>query len=401
MTRREEESIFRFISDPQIITDLEFLKKNSTQVLRNDLLKGYTDHSDHHSCRVVENASRLISNAVQHFNDDMLSTLYAACWLHDYGMHVENLDDSTYVKTHRVKWRKLSRKEKYDFIRDHHHRLSAEHVMRLCREGKSKEVNVGQILYPGAVASLCAMHCLDVDGDEYKKLADGQKDINIRLLSAVLRLADILDENSDRALAVQRETRELSPESLKHWWRLYYTQVNIRPEKNRTDIFFSVPRNDNRDYELILKNLQLPYIEKEFRIHEDIFDANDMHFRINDDCLIAEYPDRDEMPQVIYDALKEEATPRILDKATRYLRAVSEMSEKEETFVETIPQIDYEEVFSAIDSQIIPIVRNIPVDLNMDEKWAFYVRELNKYLSDYQVSGVDQLVTSLCFGSLT
>lgn len=93
--------------------------------------------------------------------------------------------------------------------------------------------------HPREIAAICEAHCLDAKSRRYLALMRkyDKPGMRIRLISAILRLADILDEAQHRAIVQQRESLDLNIESRMHWWRHYYTRyVEVERFESRNHI---------------------------------------------------------------------------------------------------------------------------------------------------------------------
>jgi hypothetical protein len=74
---------------------------------------------------------------------------------------------------------------------------------------------------------------LPVDSTRYQDLTKDEANVRMDLLSAFLRIADILDESSRRATREQAQTLQLDMTSQTHWWRHYYTKDVSIDKSNR------------------------------------------------------------------------------------------------------------------------------------------------------------------------
>lgn len=95
-----------------------------------------TDHSVDHSDRVVGYVNQLFSEASERLHPEEAFILYAACFLHDVGLHTDN-PPWTEAPAHEVgspeEWNDM-RKARASVVRTYHHRISAELVMWTARE---------------------------------------------------------------------------------------------------------------------------------------------------------------------------------------------------------------------------------------------------------------------------
>jgi hypothetical protein len=152
--------------------------------------------------------------------------------------------------------------------------------------------------FPGEIAEVSESHAEDTDSDRYKALVgtpSGSR--RLRLISALLRLGDILDEAQHRALRSKAETLNLNGESVMHWWRHYYTRevVPDRPN-NLITVFFEFPDGHEREYESVIPELQMPWVRREFDRHREVFAANGLAWTVNSAVRRGAFSTLDQMP---------------------------------------------------------------------------------------------------------
>lgn len=152
--------------------------------------------------------------------------------------------------------------------------------------------------HPGDIAAVAESHVVDTESARYKMLVgtpSGSR--RLRLLSALLRIGDILDEAQHRALRSKAETLQLNDESLVHWWRHYYTcEVVSDPTNNLITIFFEFPQDQEREYESIIPELQMPWVRREFDRHRRVFAANRLTWTVTSTVRHAAFSTLDAMP---------------------------------------------------------------------------------------------------------
>src|SRR5207245_1722901 len=122
---------------------------------------------------------------------------------------------------------------------------------------------------PGYVACLCHAHGVEAPSSLYDQLTQDGPGIRMKLLGALLRMADILDESRRRATREKARTLELDLIAQTHWWRHYYTEdVAFDQTKRTITLFFDFPPARRDGYARIVPELQAPFIEQELRRHE-------------------------------------------------------------------------------------------------------------------------------------
>jgi hypothetical protein len=155
--------------------------------------------------------------------------------------------------------------------------------------------------FPGEIAAVAESHLVDTSSARYATLVGTPAgSLRLRLLSGLLRLADILDEAQHRALRAQAETLLLNDESPMHWWRHYYTrEVVLDPANSLATICFEFPRDLQREYEKVVPELQVPWVRREFDRHREVFAANGLAWAVNSTVRQKAFSTLDVMPSSV------------------------------------------------------------------------------------------------------
>jgi len=238
-----------------------------TPVLSNRLHTSFTDHSVEHSDRVAILAQDLAAPLAKarKLKSKEAFVLYAACYLHDVGMQNGKAGLSgrlaKALKARGQDWSKLRNEERLRLIRENHHEISADMVIQsldLPSDSSPIGVSLSDADEPQFIASLCEAHCIDTNSEKYCQLTRFAElpTMRLRLLSSLLRLADILDEYRERAPVSQRQTLDLDLEARVHWIRNDYVhEVVIEKDVNRVTIYFRFPAGCEEEYSRILPPL--------------------------------------------------------------------------------------------------------------------------------------------------
>ncbi len=227
-----EAPTFRHLKDENGRAFLVSLRNAVEPILSNNLLPHFTDHSVGHSDRLVELADNLtkpLAYGDKRLTDNELVVLYSACYLHDIGMQYERAGDTTVIRKLNLPqpWSDLQEDSRRELLRKHHHEISAELVYGSVRTAyPSIGLQLTDQCEPGCIASLCEAHAMGAATDRYRELTQDGPGIRMELLSALLRLADILDEGRRRAPREKAATLALGSEAQMHWWRNYYTKTD-------------------------------------------------------------------------------------------------------------------------------------------------------------------------------
>lgn len=191
---------------------LTVLRERTAPILANNLLPHFTDHSVAHSDSVARLVDDLIESGTTTLTDQELVILYSACYLHDIGMQFERAGETEVISSLNLlpAWDRQSISNKRDLLRAHHHRISAELVRKSVNSATPPiGIQLKSAYSPSYIACLCHAHCIPTDTSEYAELfPDGP--VRLGLLSAILRLADILDESRRRATREKARTLELN-----------------------------------------------------------------------------------------------------------------------------------------------------------------------------------------------
>ncbi len=310
MTVSMSEPSFKFCG-PDRAARLRTLRDKIAPILANRVHRHFTDHSVSHSDRVVQLVETL-SDALpedKRLREDEAFILYAACYTHDVGMHNERAGEhgrlATALAESGTAWSELSDERRLDLIRQRHHEVSADMIIasrRFDRTGYTLPP-IGLALddsdYAGEIAAVAESHVVDTESARYAELVGTQSGSRrLRLLSALLRLSDILDEAQHRALRSQAETLDLNVESLMHWWRHYYTrEVFLDIQRNIITIYFEFPQDRGDEYEGIIPELQMPWVRREVDRHREVFAENRLVWHVNSVVRRGAFATLDPMPE--------------------------------------------------------------------------------------------------------
>lgn len=195
----------------------------------------YTDHSINHSKEVLKIASELLTEKeILNLNEDEIYILMMACILHDIGMCIPK-DDIKNISLERQKKLLGSSKKSIDedFIRDIHHELSNEFILK-----EFLNLKIPNEKYAKAIGLIALGHrkvALD-DHDLYPSkffVKDGRNFVCLPYLASIIRLADELDITNKRTPKLL--TKYYMPDnekSIREWQKHLSTmQVNYTEDK--------------------------------------------------------------------------------------------------------------------------------------------------------------------------
>jgi hypothetical protein len=250
--------------------------------LARNIFSHFTDHSVSHSdrlCEYVDEMTAPNSNTDNKLSDNEAFILYAACYLHDIGLQNQNVENTQTLNEalseeglNLIEWGQLPLKEKQELIRRYHHKFSSEMVRNSVR---NKNPIIGEYLnekhYPSKIACLCEAHCLDTGSERYQELVIQSNGIRMDLLSALLRIADILDESRRRVDIDITQIASLDQESQMHWWRHHYiSDVVFDIHNYEITLWQDFPVGRRDEYRDIFGELQIKEIEKEMSRQQSV-----------------------------------------------------------------------------------------------------------------------------------
>jgi hypothetical protein len=227
---------------------VENVRAAAGRIWARPLHRYYTDHTVTHSERVIALLDGLTAGMMvteKHLSPTEVWVLLAAAYLHDVGMQNERFAGGDVEE-----------------IRACHHEQTARMIYAVFED----PANAFPILLTGdpalveAVALVAKGHRrVDLAGAEYEPLAHGGETLRLRLLAALLRLADELDVDHRRVDLEQMKLLALPVESQLHWWKCHYVAgVSIADGYIRVGYRFPQERPD---YEGFI----VPLVEGEIR----------------------------------------------------------------------------------------------------------------------------------------
>ncbi len=255
------------------------LRQAVTPLLAVNYLNHFTDHSVNHSDRLCELIDALAARLGEsnRLTNEEAQVLYFAAYLHDSGMQFEKAGNCTcvqaFLKGHKHlsqrEWDHLERSTQQEIVRDLHNLLSAELVnMAVGCTKAAIGLPLTEADRPKLVAALCEAHCLDTQSPRYKELIVPNARIRVPLLSALLRIADILDESCERSHLQLEAIHELPPDSALHWWRHYYVKaMSLNGSGGAIEVWFDFPPERRSLYQTLFEEEQLNRLREELNRH--------------------------------------------------------------------------------------------------------------------------------------
>ena len=307
---------------------LKVLRARVEPVLSNRLHVSFTDHSVKHSDRVAELAEKFASALPtgHKLNHDEAFVLYAACYLHDVGMHHGRAHEMGILgdRFGTAGRAELSWEEWLSELRENHARISADMVLADARGESDAPLRLAleEDDHPSEIAVLCQAHTQSTADPDYVAAVDGlhRAGMRMKLLSAFLRLADILDEARHRTPWTQFHTLPLDLEAQKHWWRHHYTKrVEFDTRRKTFTICYRFPAGSEAEYERIVPPLQTVWVEQELSAHRETLaeSGGAWHMNTRVDQVPAGVAMERPMPPAVKSAMLRELADRAADRAER------------------------------------------------------------------------------------
>jgi|GEM_PF-3536876 len=235
-------------NDSKLFDQLPSIKEAVEELWTHPQHGQFTDHTVEHSERVIQNLNALTY--------DMMGTgkrlcphevfyLLAAVYLHDVGMQMQRRDGSQILleKYGEETLNSVDDRPFREIIRDHHALVSAEMIVNSARDPETYYDFKVPVEDAGYIASIAKGHGLDVEAlntGEYADTPVGSDTIRLRLLAALLRLADELDVDRRRVNLELLKTEVVEPESQLHWWKHHYVE-GAKIEKGSILLHFRLP----------------------------------------------------------------------------------------------------------------------------------------------------------------
>jgi hypothetical protein len=230
-----------------------------TNILPLNQLPGYTDHGVKHARNIQESLGRLIPNHIpEPLTAFEIFVLLCATLLHDVGMQLNRTPD-----------------EPADQIRSDHYIRSRDFVLKN-NKGLGLSDHEARI-----VAEVCRAHGMpNLDHlDSTDPSIHGHGTVRMRLLSALLRLADILDLTAERAPTIVSENKALSPTSAPHW-DIHQHISDVRIEESSWTIAIHVMLETGRSEEPFYRLQQC--VQAELDTTSPVLRAAGIFFRVID-----------------------------------------------------------------------------------------------------------------------
>ena len=191
---------------------LGIVKQAAIDLWHSPLHRLYTDHKpEGHSERIIEKLNMLLADIPDELalNPEEIYVLFASAYLHDIGMQSQKTEFKT-----------------LDEIRDQHHEISRRMILgSVLDRDQYPDLGLLKEFVDEAALVSAAHRRLDLSSDEFADRPKGGVTLRLRLLSALLRLADELDMDSRRVIMSNIKVADVSQFSRLHWWRCDFVEA--------------------------------------------------------------------------------------------------------------------------------------------------------------------------------
>jgi len=214
---------------------LKVIRDKAIETWKNPKHRFFTDHTpEGHSERVIDILNHLCDDLMKikakRLNTQELFILLASAYLHDIGMQYGKDPKLTLIE-----------------IRDRHHLFSEEMILGSIEDRQDyRDLGVPEE-YADEIAKVSKGHRqTDLTAKEYDPKNKGGEQIRLRLLAALLSLADELDLSYKRVILENLKLESVPREDRIHWWRCYYVE-GVSIEDGKICIGYEFPTIDYKE----------------------------------------------------------------------------------------------------------------------------------------------------------
>ena len=306
-----EPTLTRYLEEhgPEFLEHLAPIREAVAKLWEHVQHPQYTDHSPSHSERVIKKLDALAFEMMltsKRLCPREAFYALAAAYLHDVGMQMARTDKSKLL-TEKFGAEALQGMSEVDFkrvIREHHARLSAEMIIAGVKDPTQHydlAVPRDDASYLASIVKGHGLSIVELEATEFddKNVEDDR--IRLRLLAAMLRLADELDVDRRRINLELLKTEEVEPFSMLHWWKHRYVE-GASIEEGVIALHFRVP---SPKYAEPIQQYVIDRLEREERELREILWPNGAKLRLGAHEVTCDEL-REEMPDSVWELLLKE-----------------------------------------------------------------------------------------------
>ena len=236
------------VQEKKFKTCLSSIKEAVKRIWNNPFLDHYTKHDINHSHEVIKFLDKILKCGNCTLNEHERFILLAAAYLHDIGMQFP-----TYAGLPRKIKEDYTAKEK-EKVREKHHEISAKIILDsvLPKSSISLGLEMCKDRYPDFIATVSKYHRkLSLEAEELQNTSIAGETIRLRLLAALLRLADALDQTYERVNLELLEQWDIPFESKVYWYLHYYVQSVDIDKNGCIKVWLGLPEKYKKDNKII------------------------------------------------------------------------------------------------------------------------------------------------------
>lgn len=250
---------------PRISERVHAVRQKAEAIWTKPLLRHYTYHDIGHAERVMDILYKLQRLIHDRLTCDEVYVLLCAALLHDIGMQ-----DARFLEKQAIKKRyteeeiataKCDDQKRDKMIREWHHLIGEERILR-----EPGVVKCIESEFIDQIARVARGHTRE-DLDTYEDETKAGSDMRVRLLAALLRLADELDLDFRRVNLDELDQAVIPRESKAHWWKCHCVDsVDVHID-GRIQIVFRFSEDDSEEVIDIVPMLVMSKLRRE--MHEE------------------------------------------------------------------------------------------------------------------------------------
>ena len=249
---------------PTMSERIERVRRKAETIWKKPLLRQYTDHTIDHSLRVIAVLDKLCALVVEPLTDDETYVLLCAAFLHDIGMQQEKSFETDVVRKRysgeEIAEAVADRAKGEAIIREWHHLIGEERIKYELGHKYMEEELIDEI-------ALVSKGHTKEDLDGYKDGTKAGQPMRLRLLAALLRLADELDLDYRRIVLDELKQANIPTESKAHWWKCHYVESVDVHDDGRIQIVFRFSEKDGEEVARIVPILVLDRLGR--KLHQE------------------------------------------------------------------------------------------------------------------------------------
>jgi len=298
------------------------VREKAKAIWRKPLLRQYTDHAIEHSERVISILEKLCLLLEEPLTDDEVYVLLCAAYLHDIGMQQENFFKVAVIQERysedEIAAALDDQMQREAMIREWHHLIGEERIKYELGEKCIEPEFIDEV-------ALVAKGHTKEDLGSYEDGSKGGGPMRLKLLAALLRLADELDLDYRRVKLDELSQAIVSDKSQAHWWKHHYVESVDVQDDGRIQLVFRFSEQDAPEVVHYVPILVLDKLSRKLE-QERLLETLWPYLRIRlDETPRVDPPSvgKQPMPGEVLEILRQETHALVQDRATESIRPVA------------------------------------------------------------------------------